>query len=115
MAYYRNTTQGARAIHLTNGTTKLVEPGATASVAEDKVARLAPGLVECDDPSSEVPELPEDLAERFDHDGDKKPGGSKKQSGDDLPALRAEYKAKLGKAPFNGWDAATLREKIAAA
>jgi len=34
---------------------------------------------------------------------------------DDLPALRAEYREKLGKNPFNGWDAPTLREKIAAA
>jgi hypothetical protein len=33
----------------------------------------------------------------------------------DLAAARAEYEAKLGKKPFNGWDAKTLREKIAAA
>lgn len=32
---------------------------------------------------------------------------------DELPALRAEYQEKLGKRPFNGWDADTLREKIA--
>lgn len=32
-----------------------------------------------------------------------------------LTALRAEYQEKFGKRPFNGWDAATLREKIAAA
>jgi hypothetical protein len=36
-------------------------------------------------------------------------------TGDDLAALRAEYREKLSKNPFNGWDAATLREKIAAA
>jgi hypothetical protein len=30
-----------------------------------------------------------------------------------VPALRQEYQAKFGKKPFNGWDAATLREKIA--
>ena len=35
-------------------------------------------------------------------------------SGDDLAALRAEYREKLGKNPFNGWNADTLREKIAA-
>ena len=34
---------------------------------------------------------------------------------DDLKVLRAEYEKKLGKRPFNGWDAATLREKIASA
>jgi hypothetical protein len=33
---------------------------------------------------------------------------------EDITALRAEYEAALGKKPFNGWDAATLREKIAA-
>lgn len=31
-----------------------------------------------------------------------------------LTALRDEYERALGKRPFNGWDAATLREKIAA-
>lgn len=34
---------------------------------------------------------------------------------DERPALRAEYQAKLGKAPFPGWSADVLREKIAAA
>ena len=34
--------------------------------------------------------------------------------GDDLTALRAEYQAKVGKKPFHGWGAETLREKIAA-
>lgn len=33
----------------------------------------------------------------------------------DLKALRAEYKAAVGKNPFNGWDIATLRQKIAEA
>lgn len=40
--------------------------------------------------------------------------GAPKQS-NDLTALRAEYEAKLGKRPFMGWDAESLREKIAAA
>ena len=52
---------------------------------------------------------------QLDHDGDGAEGGSPKPAGDDLPALRQEYTAKLGKRPFPGWDAATLREKIAAA
>ena len=34
---------------------------------------------------------------------------------EDLAALRAEYEAKVGKRPFMGWDADTLREKIASA
>lgn len=32
---------------------------------------------------------------------------------DDLAALRAEYLDVVGKRAFHGWDAATLREKIA--
>jgi hypothetical protein len=34
---------------------------------------------------------------------------------DDLSALRAEYERAVGRRPFMGWDAATLREKMAAA
>ena len=34
---------------------------------------------------------------------------------DDLEQLRAEYQAAVGKKPYHGWDAATLREKIAEA
>ena len=34
---------------------------------------------------------------------------------DELAELRAEYTEKLGKRPFHGWDADTLREKIAEA
>lgn len=36
-------------------------------------------------------------------------------SADDMAALRVEYQAVIGKRPFLGWDAGTLREKIAAA
>lgn len=35
-------------------------------------------------------------------------------AGDDLSALRDEYRRTFGKQPFYGWDAAALREKIAA-
>lgn len=52
---------------------------------------------------------------QLDHDRDGLAGGSVTAQGDDIAALRAEYQTKLGKRPFNGWDAATLREKIAAA
>lgn len=34
---------------------------------------------------------------------------------DDITFLRAEYQRVVGKRPFNGWDAATLRKKIAEA
>jgi hypothetical protein len=34
---------------------------------------------------------------------------------DDLAALRAEYEKAVGRRPFMGWDAVTLREKMAAA
>lgn len=53
---------------------------------------------------------------QLDHDGDGKAGGSTKPpQTDDLAALRAEYQDVLGKRPFNGWDAGTLRKKIAEA
>lgn len=34
---------------------------------------------------------------------------------DDLKALRDEYQDKVGKRPYHGWDAATLKAKIAEA
>lgn len=34
---------------------------------------------------------------------------------EELSALRAEYQDVVGKRPFHGWDADTLREKIAEA
>lgn len=113
---YRNDTNGARAIHLTTGSYVLVEAGATSDIDEGKVRRLAPGLVKV---KNELPPVPKDLAKaaaKMDHDGIGGPGGSRKQPATvDIKALRAEYKAKIGKGPFNGWDAATLREKIDAA
>lgn len=51
---------------------------------------------------------------QLDHDQNGEEGGSKSAEGD-LTALRAEYLEKIGKRAFNGWDADTLREKIAAA
>jgi hypothetical protein len=33
---------------------------------------------------------------------------------EDIAAVRAEYEQIVGKRPFNGWDVATLREKMAA-
>jgi hypothetical protein len=37
------------------------------------------------------------------------------QLADERPALREAYRTKFGRAAFNGWDADTLREKIAEA
>jgi hypothetical protein len=51
---------------------------------------------------------------QLDHDKNGTEGGSASPA-EDLTALRAEYAEKVGKRPFNGWDAATLREKIAGA
>jgi len=49
---------------------------------------------------------------QLDHDHNGTEGGSASPA-EDLTALRAEYREKLGKNPFNGWDAATLLAKIA--
>ena len=43
------------------------------------------------------------------------PGLVAKVQGNELADLRAEYQRRVGKRPFNGWNATTLREKIAAA
>jgi hypothetical protein len=56
---------------------------------------------------------PRQARPQLDHDGDGKAGGSPKPTGADLPALRQEYQAKFGKKAFNGWNADTLRAKIA--
>lgn len=51
----------------------------------------------------------------LDHDGDGRKGGAKTPAGDDIASLREAYKAKIGKRPFMGWDADTLKTKIAEA
>jgi hypothetical protein len=103
---YRNTTKGARAIHLTNGGYVLVEAGATADIPEGKVRRLGPGLVLAD---SEIPPLPKDLAKKAKATGAKAPAKS------ELATARGEYKARFGKQPGPRWSVAEIREKIAAA
>jgi hypothetical protein len=55
-------------------------------------------------------------ADPLDHDGDGTKGGSKPaEQSEELSALRAEYQAVLNKRPFHGWDAETLKAKIAEA
>lgn len=70
-------------------------------------------------PAAALPPPPADLADkiaRFDHDHRGGPGGSAAPPADaDLPFLRRQYFETLGKRPFNGWDAETLRDKIATA
>lgn len=62
-------------------------------------------------PSKATKELPQ-----LDHDGDGKPGGSTSGGdGDDMKALRQEYQEVVGKKAFAGWDADTLRAKMAEA
>lgn len=43
-----------------------------------------------------------------------KPAAIVTVSGDDLGLVREEYTRVMGKKPFNGWDVATLRAKMAA-
>lgn len=52
----------------------------------------------------------------LDHDADGRKGGSPKvDASDEMTELREEYLSVIGKRPFHGWDADTLRLKIAAA
>lgn len=86
--------------------------GAKVQVVAPGTPLRTPGKI--DPPSQSQSGAPTDP---LDHDGNGKKGGSKAPDGDkdELAALRAEYAEKLGKKPFNGWDAAKLREKIAEA
>ena len=64
--------------------------------------------------SDMVAEAP--AADPLDHDGDDKKGGSVLvEPTDELVELRAEYAAVIGKKAYHGWDADTLRAKIAEA
>lgn len=50
----------------------------------------------------------------LDHDQNGRRGGSPKPDvSDELTALRSAYQETVGKRPFNGWDADTLKAKIA--
>lgn len=75
--------------------------------ADEEAGALADGwtLRPDDEPKGKL-DLPQ-----LDHDKNGDPGGSISATGD-LTALRAEYRAALGKNPFNGWDADTLKAKI---
>jgi hypothetical protein len=86
--HVRNDTRGTRAIIL-DGDYIWVEPGATVPVPRPADAIIGPGLILVPaprDPTIEIPPIPEKLAAKvaapkrdpFDHDGDGKPGGSRK-------------------------------------
>lgn len=62
MTTYRNSTKGARAVHFTNGTHKLVEPGALVTVEDGRVKRLAPGFVKAK--KGDLPDPPAELVEK---------------------------------------------------
>lgn len=54
----------------------------------------------------------------LDHDGDGRKGGSTSAAEDakaEVQRLRAEYRAKLNKKPFPGWDVDELRRRMAEA
>lgn len=115
MACYRNDAFGARTIRKRDRSVLLVEPGETVMVQACDVARLAPDIVKVSD-EGEMPDVPDDLAaavKAFDHDGDGRPGGSKAATpSPDLKGLRAQYRAKMGKNPFSGWDATELKRRM---
>lgn len=75
------------------------------------VAAKAPAAATTAAPTE--PETAAPAADPLDHDGDGKPGGSTKQTGNDVAELRKAYQAAFGKRPFNGWDAEELRRRIA--
>jgi hypothetical protein len=55
-------------------------------------------------------------ADPLDHDkGGKKGGSTAPKKADGLPELRKQYQEAVGKKPFAGWDAETLKAKIAEA
>jgi hypothetical protein len=57
-----------------------------------------------------------DKPDPLDHDKDGKKGGSpKSEASDEMAALRSEYQSLVGKRPFHGWDAETIKAKIAEA
>lgn len=81
-----------------------------------KVANNLPPAAKSDSQiATDIPTITNRPANPFDHDGDGIPGGSRKPEGDqdELKALRLAYRQAFGSRPFSGWDAETLREKLA--
>ncbi|ASY68885.1 hypothetical protein [Sinorhizobium fredii] len=81
---------------------RALQPGDTFS-AKDRDARLLVAVKKA--VAAPVAAEPEDAEAASD-------GAS--AAGDELDALRGQYKVLFGKAAYHGWDEAALREKIAA-
>lgn len=114
MATYLNETKGARAIHLRTGNHILMEAGASVEVEGYRVTRLAPGIV-CTKADPKLAKAPAKAVKAVSGGKKAKASKAKAPANPDLTKARAEYKAKFGKQGSPRWDAATLREKIAAA
>lgn len=82
--------------------TRRLLPGDTFE-ATPKDAKLLRALRKAENvrPTADVPPPPPAVAAQI--------------ANNDMATLRAEYRVVFGRAPFNGWDAAQLRERIAAA
>lgn len=90
------------------------EPGSVAPPPAALKAQIAAAPGPSAAPVEAEPEADPEQLSQLDHDGDGKAGGSvSPPPSEDLTALRAEYFETVGKRPFNGWDAVTLRDKIA--
>lgn len=120
MAYHITNNSAAPRGIWSKGRLVWIDPGATKTFQPDNpasVKRIPSLTVRAD--TGDLPPPPADLRTtiaQLDHDRDGKPGGSKAAPvSDNLPALRAEYQAKLGKKPFPGWPAEELRRRIDAA
>lgn len=104
------------------GTRRLL-PGDVFEVARPHDARILKAIrkaedhVEIEDSPMQAPAAPTPPApprDPLDHDGDGAKGGSvAPPKTEDLVPLRTEYEAAIGRRPFMGWDADTLRQKIA--
>lgn len=99
-----------------DGQMRVFNPGDTGELP-DAMARdyYDAGIVKIGKANKPAPEQEPDLSQ-LDHDGDGEPGGSTSGGdGEDMKALRQEYEKVVGKRAFPGWDADTLRAKMAEA
>jgi hypothetical protein len=108
-----NNSSALQGIRTADGGLCYIRPGETRTCNPqdiDKVRRLA--FLDIDAPD-DLPPPPAALLDKFDHDGDGKPGGVRApEKTDRLKELRAAYKAKTGKRPFAGWDEAELEKRM---
>lgn len=88
--------------------TRRLQPGDEFEVVNSRDVRVLEAIRKAHRvrPEADVPPPPPALASKI---------AENFGSDEDLKAARAEYVAAVGRQPFHGWDAATLREKAAAA